>query len=268
MSTTKNRLIIGAAWIGASKILINIIGFVSTLLLARLLAPADFGLVAIASAVAMIFALITELSLSQALVQHDEPTDEHYHTAFTLNLIRGVVLTIIVGLLAWPIAKFYNDDRIFKIILGLAIGIFAGGLVNPRLAIFERNLEFRPLFLLNLAGKIAGFVVAISIAFIFRSYWALVFGQIASEVARAIASYILLRYRPRLSLSHYKELISFSIWLTLGQAVQAVNWRWCICSDACAGTIFNGRKNRKFVYRKYSTACVSSSIPCIFKAKA
>ena len=83
-------MISGALWTGSAKIVVNLVGLVSTVILARLLVPEDFGLVAIAAALAIIVATITELSLSQALVQHEAPDEDHYHSAFTLNLLRGL----------------------------------------------------------------------------------------------------------------------------------------------------------------------------------
>lgn len=225
MRTTKSLLLTGAMWMGLTKIAVNLVGLASTVILARLLMPEDFGLVAIASAVAIIFATVTELSLSQALIQHDDPGDDHYHTAFTLNLARAAVLTGLFALLAWPVAAAYGEPRLVEVILGLAVGTFLGGLINPRLAVFERKLEFRQVVTLNLAEKLTGFVAAVIVAVIFRSYWALVAGQVASQLARTIVSYLVISYRPRMTLRHGRELMSFSIWLTLGQAVQALNWR-------------------------------------------
>lgn len=225
MRSTKSLLISGALWTGLAKILVNLIGLVSTVILARLLMPEDFGIVAIAAAFAIIVATVTELSLAQALVQHESPDEDHYHSAFTLNLVRGLLLAGIVGLLAWPTAKLYDDPRLVGIIIVLAIGTLIGGLVNPKLAVFERRLEFRQLMTLSLAEKLGGFVVSIAIAYFYQSYWALVLGQLASQIARSGSSYLLIRYRPRLTLKHWRDLMSFSIWLTLGQAVQAINWR-------------------------------------------
>lgn len=222
---TRGALMRGAVWIGVARILTNLIGLASTVILARLLSPDDFGLVAIASAFAIITATITELSLSEALIQHDEPSEDHYHTAFSLNLTRGFLLAAVVALLAWPAAVFYGDPRLSGIILGLAGGVFVGGLVNPKLVIFERRLEFHQWIFLGVAEKLSGFIVAIALAIAFQSYWALVLGQIVSQCARAATSYVLISYRPRLTFRHYRDLLSFSIWLTLGQAVQAINWR-------------------------------------------
>ena len=221
----KVLLLKGAIWIGVSRIAVNAIGFLSTVVLARLLLPQDFGLVAIASSVAAIFAAISELSLVQALVQHDDPQDDHFDTAFTLDAIRGVVLAGVISILALPFSVAFKEPRLVGLMFCFAGASLIGCLANPRLALLERRLEFRQWIILSGGEKLVGFIVAAVIAFMFRSYWALAVGAVAAQTMRVAASYMLVRYRPRLSVSRYRELLSFSLWLLLAQAVQAISWR-------------------------------------------
>lgn len=221
----RSRLLKGALWIGLTRVLVNAIGFVSTIILARLLVPEDFGLVAIASSVAAIFASVSELSLSQALIQHNDPKEEHFDSAFSLNALRALLLAAIIAAIGWPAAIAYDDDRLIGVMAGFAIANLVGGFLNPRLALLERNLEFRQWIILSGGEKLAGFIVSATIAFVYQSYWALVVGVVASQAIRVLASYLLVPHRPRFSLECYRELLSFSIWLTLGQIVQAINWR-------------------------------------------
>lgn len=225
MGNNRSLLMKGAAWIGLTRVLINLTGFASTIILARLLVPDDFGLVAIATSITLVIASITELSLAQALIQHDRPEEHHFHTAWTLNLARSVLLALLIACLAYPVALAYGDQRLTTVLLVLAATTIVGGLHNPKLVLFHRQLIFRQEFVLGVADKIAGFVAAVAIAVVFRSYWALIAGSIASQVTRVALSYVLLPYRPRLSVSGYREMLSFSIWLTLGKAVQTINWR-------------------------------------------
>jgi hypothetical protein len=91
----------GAFWIAVTRAIGNLVTFLSMLFLAGVLVPADFGLVAIASTIGMIILAVPELSLASALVYQKAPTDEHFHTAFSLNLLRGIVLAAII---LWLIA--------------------------------------------------------------------------------------------------------------------------------------------------------------------
>lgn len=215
----------GVAWIGSSRLLVNGLGLISTLVLARLLVPEDFGLVALAESIFAMIAAITELSLAQSLVQHRNPRAHHYHTAFTLNLLRAVVLAVVMAGLGFPFAQLYGDARLVDLFLVLAVATVISGLENPMLVTFTRKLIFWQEFALNVASKLVGFVVAIAIAYAFRSLWALVLGSLAAQLTRVIVSYAVHPYRPRFSLRGYRDLLSFSVWLTLSNGIQTANWR-------------------------------------------
>lgn len=215
----------GAAWIGSSRLLVNALGLVSTLVLARLLVPEDFGLVALAESIFALVAAVTELSLAHSLVQHRDPRMHHYHTAWTLNLLRAVLLAAAMAALGFPFARIYGDERLIDLFLVLAAATVIGGLENPMLVTLTRRLIFWQEFALNVASKVAGFAVAIAIAYVFHSFWALVLGSLAAQLTRVVVSYIVIPYRPRFSFKGYRDLISFSVWLTLSNGIQTANWR-------------------------------------------
>ena len=225
MSGNRSKLIKGVAWIGAAQVLVNSLGFLSTIILARLLMPSDFGLIAIATAVIGIIGVISEFSLYKALVQRDDPEQAHFDTAWTMNVIRGAIVAVIIAFLAMPIASFYGDERLRGVMLLMAVSTFVGSFNNTKLAVFERELQFHQSFVLSLTGKVVGFVGTVGVAYFTRSYWALVIGPLITEFALVVVSYALFPYRPRPTLSHYKDLLSYSIWLTFGRWVQAFSWR-------------------------------------------
>lgn len=221
----KQNLARGVAWVAGARILVNLIGLASTLLLARLLVPDDFGLCAVASTIVAIVGAITELPLGAALVQHRSPTEQHFDTAFTLGLIRSSGLAIIIALIAWPLSVIYQEPRLFYVVIVIAASSALSGMVNPRLVILTRRLSFWQDFLMQVSTKIFGFVIAIFLAVTFRTYWALVLSGVGSQILNVILSYLFIPYRPRLSLYHWRELMNYSIWMTFGNAVNAINWR-------------------------------------------
>ena len=97
MEGVGKRLTVGAMWTAGGRIISNLLGMVSTLTLARLLTPDDFGLVALATIVFSIIQAVTELSLSSALIQHKDPQREHYDTAFTLSIFRSLAIALAAG---------------------------------------------------------------------------------------------------------------------------------------------------------------------------
>ncbi len=213
-------------WIAASRVVISLVGLANTLVLARLLTPEDFGLVAIAMSVSMIVMAITELSLSQALVQNRDPNDAHYHTAFTLNLIRSAVVGVLVFALSVPAAAFYDDDRLVALFMAIAASALIVGAFNPKLTAMSRDLIFWQEFATRSSDKVVGFIVALIVALVWRSYWALMIGVLAGQLTTLIMSYVIVPFRPRLRLTKWRELISFSIWVGLGQAVNTINSRF------------------------------------------
>ncbi|GGI67775.1 lipopolysaccharide biosynthesis protein [Polymorphobacter multimanifer] len=221
----KDLLTRGAFWLAATRLLVTVIGFASTVLLARLLMPEDFGLVAIAITVAALAGSVSELSLSSALVQHENPQRHHFDSAWTLNILRAALLAAVLAAAAWPVAALYGDQRLVGIMLVIAGTRLLGGFGNPRLVVFTRNLVFRQEFAMGVSQKLLGFVVALAVAVIYKSYWALVAGGAAAQLLGVALSYALLPYRPRLRLRGGRELFAFSMWLTLGRVVNTVNWR-------------------------------------------
>jgi O-antigen/teichoic acid export membrane protein len=225
MEGVRKRLTIGAMWTAGGRVVSNLLGLLNTLALARLLTPDDFGLVALALVIYAIIQAITELSLSSALIQHKDPLREHYDTAFTLSIFRSLAIGLILLAAAWPLAAAYKDERLVGITCMLAVAALAGGLLNPKLVVYRRQLSFSQEIVAEFIKQVIGLVVAVSIALAFHSYWALVIGSLASQVAGVIISYILIPYAPRFSLKHWRNLFSFSSWLALSSGLNALNWR-------------------------------------------
>ncbi|MGD6613481.1 oligosaccharide flippase family protein, partial [Xanthomonas citri pv. citri] len=102
----------GAGWSVAARTLARVIDLATLLLLARLLTPADFGLTAIAVSLVAIVEMVLEVPLVQALMRLQKIETSHLDTAFTLGLLRGGVIAILMMLAAWPMAHIYDDSRL------------------------------------------------------------------------------------------------------------------------------------------------------------
>lgn len=220
----RGRLLRGATWITAGRIIYNLLGLVSTIVLARLLVPNDFGLVALGTTLLYIVGAITSIPLTEALVQHRNPSADHFHTAFTMTAARGLIISLIFAALAWPAALIYKDHRMINVMLVLAVGVALNGLGNPRAIMMTKDLIFWQQFMLQVAFRLTSVVVSVGIAIVDRSYWALLIGTLAGQLAGVVCSYTVLPFRPRLTLVHARDLMSFSVWLTFCQIVNTLNW--------------------------------------------
>lgn len=215
----------GAAWMVAARLLDRLIGVVSTVVLARLLAPEDFGLVSMAVAVVALIELASAFGFEMSLVRNQNPTRAQYDTVWTLNVLFGLACGAMVCALAFPAAAYYNDDRLIGILVVLGASWTVGGLTNIGIVDFQRTLNFDKEFRFILARRLVGFVVTLSLAFVWRSYWALVAGTVASRLAGVVLSYGWHAYRPRLTLSAVREIFSFSAWVFVDKVASFGNAR-------------------------------------------
>ncbi|MBP2276032.1 lipopolysaccharide biosynthesis protein [Sphingomonas sp. PL20] len=219
-----------AIWLIGSRLGAKAIDFASLLVLAWILTPQDFGVVAVAMTLVQIMEAIFELPISQVLVRSDAISRPLLNTAFTLGALRGLLLGGILVLLAWPFSHIYGDARLLPLIAFLALAPSFRGLVSPKMAEFARAIDFRRDLVIEVSSKVAGFAIAATCALLTRSYWAIAMGTVATPAMMVVISYILAPFRPRLSLAHWPTFSSFVGWTTAAQAVTAINWQidWLI----------------------------------------
>jgi lipopolysaccharide exporter len=207
------RVAKGAAWMVLKRLAFKGIGLISTLILVRLLAPDAFGLAAIASTAYDTLNAISDLSFALALVKMKTPTRAQYDTAWTLTVLRGFAIGGLIYLSAPWIAEAMREPRLVDITRVMALYPIIWGFENIGLIDFQRDLRFDRLFVYDVLGKVAGFLVVIPAALILHNAWAVVLGTIAPKIVQVPASYIMHPYRPRISFKAGRELLGFSKWL-------------------------------------------------------
>lgn len=223
MSSIKEKASAGAALLITAKALTAALSFIVTIILARILIPEDFALAAIAITIVGLLAAFTELGLSNALVHNKNPESSHFDTAWTLNMCRAIILAAILVAAAYPLAHAYNEPRLVNVIYVLAFSIVVGAAANPTMVLFTRSLSFSQEFFVSVTAKLIGAVCAILFAVIYHTYWAILIGAIVAQAVTTINSYILRPYLPRISFAKTRELLDFSVWLSLSSVVHGIN---------------------------------------------
>jgi PST family polysaccharide transporter len=213
------RLAAGAGWIYAYRWSERLLDFLAIVVLARLLAPDDFGLVAIAASFATIVEGLSALDVDKALIRTREDDEALYDTAWTLSALRGVV----AGAVMIGAAALMTDARMAAVLRVLALAPVLNGLRNPRFVTFERELIYSRLALLTVGGKIFSVAVMLAVAAVSRSYWALVLGQMVYSLVTMLLSYAVRPHWPRPSLARVGPLLAFSGWLSLTSAVTSLS---------------------------------------------
>lgn len=223
--SVQSKMARGALWMVLFKFSERSLGLISTLILVRVLAPADFGVVAMAFSFIAVAEMLAAFGFDVALIRQQDATVNHYHTAWTGNLLLGASITVIMLLAAGPVAEFYGRPEVFWVVCALAVGPLIGGAENIGVVAFRKDLNFRREFAFQLSRKIVGVLVALPLAFLWQNYWALVAGVLAAKTAGTSISYAVHPFRPRFTLCELKSLVRFSKWLLLNNVLSFLKER-------------------------------------------
>jgi O-antigen/teichoic acid export membrane protein len=219
------RTLLGASWSVSSRVTGRLIDFLTLLVLARTLAPGDFGLTALAMSIVAVVDVILEVPLIQALTRLHSVEKAHLDTAFTLGLLRSVVLFALMTGAAFSASAIYADPNLLMLVIALSIGPIARGLVSPNMVRFVRELHFRQIFITEIVGKVGAAALALLVLYQGGGYWAIATNNIAASSIAAIISYVLAPYRPGLSLQRWPEFRELLGWFSFAQMVSALNWQ-------------------------------------------
>lgn len=203
----------GAFWTVSLRMVLRFISVISTLVLARLLTPEDFGIYALAMTVYAFVDLLGAFGFGTALIQNPDATPAHYNTAWTLNLIFSLFTSSLLFLFAPYAATFLGEPELKVVARFMSILFLLDGIKNVGIINFQKHMTFNQEFRFSLINKLSGFLITIPLAFILHSYWAMLWGLLASTLMLVVMSYVMQPFRPRLELSRAREMISFSVWL-------------------------------------------------------
>jgi O-antigen/teichoic acid export membrane protein len=191
------------------------IQFLSVIVLARLLVPEDFGLVASVGPIVAIVALLQNLGLQQAVVQRKEISDRQLNQVFWISAVVGLGSAVVVTCLAPAIAAFYGDQRMLGITIASALPLLLGSMAAVPLALLNRHLRFGQLALNDMMTAAAGLLTTAVAAYVGLGYWSLVIGPAVSAVIALVAAWLATQWMPsRPELKVDAEILSFGANLT------------------------------------------------------
>ena len=208
------------AWASASRVVSRALQLVSGVVLARVLTPQDFGLVAVAFTAITLTDALTATGLGSALIQRADGAEEYLDAVWTFELLRGVALAGLLSLLAPIIASFFAEPRAIPIVRVISLTCVLTGLRNVGIVLLRKELRFAKLFMFDVGGVLAYVAIAIPLALVFRNAWALVGALLAQHLVACLLSYCVHPHRPRIvfDLAKTKELFGFGKWI-LGQGL-------------------------------------------------
>lgn len=216
--TSLKKGLIGSTLLIFQKFLAKSIGLISTLILARVLLPEDFGLVAMATIFTGLVSVLGNTGAKQYIVRASKVTDEMLNTSWSINIVLKTIIALIIVIMAQFVSGYYNEPRLNAILYFSAFSTIINSFSNPGVHLLSRAMDYKPIIIMNLIGKTLAVIVAIYIAVTYESHWALILGQFTSSFTKMIGTYFIHPFRPRISFTNYKTQYSFSVWL-VGQSI-------------------------------------------------
>jgi len=203
----------GLLWRFAAKGVAAVIELGVGIVLARLLLPEDFGIMALAYMVIGFVAMFQTIGLPAALVQREMIDDDHTSTAFWTTMLMGFVLAGVMILLAGPAAAFFREENVRGVMYLLSVTMIFGTAGSVPNALLQRRIDFKKLFWPDIVGGVVYGAVGITMAYLGYSYWSLAGGAIARSFTRMVIVLSLAGFAPRLSWKRQalKDLLRFGV---------------------------------------------------------
>jgi len=217
----KQEAVTGVVWSAAQKWGVRIISFFVIVILARLVLPESFGLVAYAIVFTSFAQIIIDQGFSDAIVQFTTIEREHLDTAFWISVFTGTTLTLASIAASGLIANIFNEPQLREIIIWLSPIFILGALSSVQQSILRRKLDFKKLTLRSLISTSTSGVIAIAMALKGFGVWSLVAKLLVDSAVGVIALWKISDWRPSLNFSwkHFRELFSFGINIVGGDLV-------------------------------------------------
>jgi O-antigen/teichoic acid export membrane protein len=216
--TLKQMATHGSLWTIAGYGTSQVLRFGSNLILAKLLFPQAFGLMAIVNTIMQGLVMLSDVGIGQSIIRHSRRDDpEFYNTAWTLQIIRGILLSLMGVALAWPVGQFYNPF-LTRFIAVVSLTALISGFNSTKIFTANRDMQLARITMLDLSTQIIAMCVTVGLSWYYHSIWALVIGALVSVSIRLVLSHLVFPgpmnrfcWRPDAA----RELFSFGRWIFL-----------------------------------------------------
>jgi len=210
----------GVLWATVTSISAKVATLVSAVILARLLDPSDFGLLALGTALITISQYATQTGFESAIIQRQDKPEEFLDAAWTFELLRCSILYVVVFAAAPLVGFIFEEPRAVAVIRAVGLTILLQGLRNIGAVYFRKHFDFHKQFALEVGPLLLYAPLVVILALYLRNVWALVWANLAASLLACVLTYAMHAYRPRLdfSLNKAARLFHFGKWV-LGNSI-------------------------------------------------
>lgn len=223
---SKSKALSGLIWLFLERCGAQGVTFVVSIVLARLLDPETYGIVALVTVFPSILGIFINCGIGTALVQKKDSDDLDFSTVFYFNLVVSVLICIILNIVAPFISSFYQRPQLTSILRVYSFGFLISGIKKVQTAIVSKNMIFKKFFFATLGGTIGAAFVGIGMALTGFGVWALVCQDLFNNAIDTIILWLTVKWKPKrlFSFSRLKSLLSFS---------------WKLLASTLLGTFYN-----------------------------
>ena len=220
----KGKAIFGFIWRFLQNAGTQIISFIISIVLARVLMPEDYGLVAMITVFTNIAMVFINTGFSSAIIQRKNLTDEESSTVFYFSIGMGLVMYSILYFSAPYIAAFYSQPRLIPMLRVESLVVVIGSLYSVPQALINRKMQFKKSFIVSLSGVIVQGAVGITLAYNGFGPWALIYATIANYAVNAFIMWVVVRWIPKLvfSVKAFSGMFLFSFKMLLSALFDTV----------------------------------------------
>ena len=221
----KNKTVKGVGWSSADSFLTYGVSFIVGIVLARLLSPAEYGLIGIITIFTSIFNSIVDSGFSNALIRKKDTTDVDYNTVFITNLIISIFLFFVLFFSAPLISSFFNEPQLVSLIKAMSSILIINAFAIVQRTILVKEIDFKTQTKCSIISSILSGAIGISMAFMGYGVWALVGQQLSKGVINSLCLWIFNRWIPRFIFSweSFNSLFSFG-WKILVSGLINIIW--------------------------------------------
>ena len=184
--------------------------------LARLLGPEEFGLVAMVTIITNLLAMFKDGGLSMATIQKENITHQQVSNLFWVNAAAGLFLSLLTITFSPIIARIYSEPQLVGIAMAIAATFFIGGLSVQHEAVLKRQMQFKSVAIIDIGSLVVGILTGTICAWLGMGYWALVYMQVATSVTQTIIAWHVCKWRPARPKrgSDSRQLVNFGLHIT------------------------------------------------------
>jgi len=261
-------------WSSITEIVVKLIAPFTNAVLARLLVPEAFGVVATLTMVVSFAEIFTDAGFQKYIVQHqfedDADLEISTNVAFSTNLTFSIVLWAVIACFATPITNVVGSVVCEKAVVAMCAQIPLLAFSSIQMARYRRDFDFKSLFVTRMATALVPLVITVPLAFVYRSYWALVVGTLARDFLNAVILTVKSRWKPRIcfKLAKLREMLSFSCWTVVENiTIWLTNYVGTFIVGTALSTVYLGLyKTTITTVNAYMNLITAATTPVLFSA--